>query len=704
MNKLVFTASALLANASSAGDTPPRFSMIAYTGGPMRVRGFAHPVVVDLRGLAIPSQTIPIRLDHRPEQGVGHTTSVRIEAGQIVAEGILSRQTDAARDVTRSARAGFPWQASIGGPVLEAELLPEGERAEVNGQTVEGPLQIVRAMELIEISFVDRGADDATRARVEAKEALPQKPAINTQPAIITKNEAPPQAPAVSPTVSPAVSPAEEPAANNETGNKITNNETTNNETGETGSSEISSQKKNAMEQNHTTAYPPNEEPSAGEIDPLTNSLTDWRTRLAAERRRVAAIEKLGGGKFPELEASAIEGGWTPDQFELAFLRQSRPKVVSAAVPHPKATAKILEAVALAAAGCPASRLEASYDEPTLEASERLRGIGLQEFCELACCRPLPRFRRDAHGWLQAAFSTTALPGILSNIANKTLLEGYNYVEDAWRDICKIASVTDFKSHSRYRMTGSFRFEKVGPGGELKHGMIDEQTYTQKAETHGIMFALTRQMMIDDDLGALTDIPRQIGIGAAEAIADAVWSLLLANPGQSDGRSFFHALHGNLLEGNETALSVDALTAAEVKFGEQTKPNGRPLGITPSILLVPTQLKVIAELLMKSTLLNESPSQPRPSMNPHTGKFRVVSSSYLSNSSFTGASAEAWYLLSDPNRLPALEVAFLGGMDRPTIERADADFNTLGIQFRGYIDFGVREQDWRAALKMTGKN
>ena len=432
--------------------------------------------------------------------------------------------------------------------------------------------------------------------------------------------------------------------------------------------------------------------------------LAEWRGRLAAERRRVAAIEKIGRGRMPELEASAIERGWTPDQFELAFLRQSRPKVAASEGPRPKAAAKVLEAVALAAAGCPASRLEAQYDEPTLEASEKLRGIGLQEFCELACCRPLPRFRRDAHGWLQAAFSTAALPGILSNIANKTLLEGYNYVEDAWRSICKIASVTDFKSHSRYRMTGSFRFEKVGPGGELKHGMIDEQTYTQKAETHGIMFALTRQMMIDDDLGALTDIPRQIGIGAAEAIADAVWSLLLSNPAQSDGRSFFHQLHGNLLEGADTALGVDSLTAAEVRFGEQTKPNGRPLGVTPSILLVPTQLKVIAELLMKSTLLNESPSAPKPSMNPHTGKFRVVSSSYLSNNSFTGASGSAWYLLADPNRLPALEVAFLGGMDRPTIERADADFNTLGIQFRGYIDFGVREQDWRGALKATGSN
>ena len=85
------------------------------------------------------------------------------------------------------------------------------------------------------------------------------------------------------------------------------------------------------------------------------------------------------------------------------------------------------------------------------------------------------------------------------------------------------------------------------------------------------------------------------------------------------------------------------------------------------------------------------------------GKFDVVSSSYLSNTSFTGYSSKAWYLFADPNRLPALEVAFLNGVDRPTVEKTDADFNTLGIQFRGYIDFGVREQDFRGAIRMKGE-
>jgi len=86
--------------------------------------------------------------------------------------------------------------------------------------------------------------------------------------------------------------------------------------------------------------------------------------------------------------------------------------------------------------------------------------------------------------------------------------------------------------------------------------------FGQKADTHGIMFALTRQMIIDDDLGALSDIPRQIGMGAAEALADAVWGLLLSNPTQSDSKTFFHADHKNYLEGADTVLDVDGLTKA----------------------------------------------------------------------------------------------------------------------------------------------
>ena len=78
-------------------------------------------------------------------------------------------------------------------------------------------------------------------------------------------------------------------------------------------------------------------------------------------------------------------------------------------------------------------------------------------------------------------------------------------------------------------------------------------------------------------------------------------------------------------------------------------------------------------------------------------------SRYLSNSHYAGNSAKAWYLLADPNDLPVIEVAFLNGQEAPTIETAEADFSVLGIQLRGYHDFGCALQDNRAGVKSKGE-
>ncbi|NLW83507.1 MAG: hypothetical protein GXY41_03735 [Phycisphaerae bacterium] len=624
----------------AAGDNKevPHFSMVAYTGGMMKIAGFMHPVVVDLEGISIDRQNIPIRLDHNPKQGVGHTDRVVIENGQILADGLISRDTSWARDVAKSGSRGFPWQASIGADILAAEFIPNGSTVTVNGRSFDGPLYVIRQSILKEISFVDNGADTQTTATVAAHQAEPAK-----QPVTPLSEKEPPM---------------------DETKDKHTP---------------------------ETPADPPQTPQKIEAASGVDDPVLQMRQRVADETRRIQAIRTVCDGKHTDIEAKAIVEGWDTTRCELEVLRASRPAAPAAHVRHQSGDPKVFEAVALMAAGVADARMQASYDAPTLEAADRLRGIGIQEYCErISGASHFPRFRRDASGWLQAAFSTASLPGILSNVANKMLLEGYNYIEDAWRRVCKIASVNDFKEHTRYRMTGSFTFEKVGADGELKHGKLDEMKFGQKADTHGIMFALTRQMIINDDLGAFADIPRSIGMGAAEAIADAVWGLLLSNP-----NDFFSLAHKNYKDGADTVLSVDGLTLAEILFSEQTKPNGRPLGITPSLLLVPTALKVAAQLLMTSVLLNETTTanKGKPANNPHVGKLEVVSSAYLSNPSFAGASSKAWYLLADPNRIPAIEVAFLNGVDRPTVEKTDADFNTLGIQFRGYIDFGVREQD-----------
>lgn len=167
----------------AAADGPqqgmPRFSMVAYTGGAMRLGGWRHPVVVDLSGMQIPAQKRPIRMNHDSGLGVGHTESIKVEGGQLLAAGVVSRSTPAAADVVSSGKNGFPWQASIGASSEQVEFVKEGESAAVNGQTFSGPINVVRKSTLGEISFVDLGADGNTSASIAAKAATHQEPAMD---------------------------------------------------------------------------------------------------------------------------------------------------------------------------------------------------------------------------------------------------------------------------------------------------------------------------------------------------------------------------------------------------------------------------------------------------------------------------------------------------------------------------------------------
>ena len=345
-------------------------------------------------------------------------------------------------------------------------------------------------------------------------------------------------------------------------------------------------------------------------------------------------------------------------------------------------------------------------------AAKRFRhGIGLQElFLEAALAngyvghsfradtRTIMRLAFASRDQVQAGWSTIDIGGILSNVSNKFLLEGFFSVERVWRNICAIRSVNDFKTVTSYRLIGTDQYEKVAPGGELKHGTLGEEKYTNKADTYGLLLSVDRRDIINDDLGAITTVPRKSGRGSGQKINDVFWAIFL------DNAAFFTAANKNLLAGADTILNIDGLTRAEVAFMDQTDSDGKPIGIMPTIMLVPTTLSAIGTQLYKSLeLRNTTADNAYPTANPHQGKYRVEVSRYLANKQYKGHSGKAWYLLADPNDLPLIEVAFLNGQESPTIETAEADFKVLGVQMRGYHDFGCALQDPRAGVRCKGE-
>ncbi len=635
---------------------PRRFHMDAYSGAPMAVAGWRFPVVVDLTGLTVRGGA-KVYLDHDRAARVGHIDGIQIEHGALRVSGVISSTSQAAREVAADADNGYPWQASIGATVADAEFVREGQTVTVNGREFAGPVNVARRAALQEVSFVGNGADDATSASIAARIAGEKAIMDGSDKTVETQEKQDtPQAGAQVQAQAPAGGPA-------------------------------------------------------GADDALVvaaDPVAEMRAKAAAEEERIAAVRKVCGTDHADIAAKALREGWDVTRTELEVLRADRPKAPAAHVPDNTMTGTVLEAACVLTAKLTGAEKE--YEEKTLDAaSKRFRGgIGLQELLLEAAWangytgrnfRDSREVLRFAFGKdLQAGFSTIDIGGILSNVANKFLLEGFFSVERVWRSICAVRNVSDFKTVTSYRLIGKDQYEPVAPGGELKRGTLGEESYTNKADTFGLLLSIDRRDMINDDLGAITLVPRKLGRGSGLKINDVFWTVFLANS------AFFKAANLNYVEGTDTALTIDGLTKVEKTFMDQKDSDGKPIGVMPAVMLVPTALSAMATQLFKSVEIRDTTASTKyPVANPHQGKFRAEVSRYLSNSRYTGYSEKAWYLLADPRDLPVIEVAFLNGQESPTIETAEADFNVLGIQMRGYHDFGVALQDPRGGVKAKGE-
>ncbi len=672
------------AGETGAAPALPRFRMVAYTGGPMRIAGWRFPVIVDLAGLAIPSQNRPIRFGHDASAGagVGHTDAISVEAGQLIAAGVVSRDTPAAREIVVSSKNGFPWQASIGASVEEFEFVKDGQKAIVNGRTFEGPVNVVRKATLGEISFVDLGADGNTSAQVAASQ-------------IDTVHE-------------------KETATMD---GITTNTSTTTNSTSASTSTGTGSA-------GTAVAAPPVQAAAVSAVNAAdVRSMDQIRAEALAETNRIAGIRRICNGKCTDIEAQAIRDGWDQTKTELEVLRASRPKApvaggnvmgapmgFSFASPGPT-TSAMLEAACLLSAGL--SKPGNHCSEQDLDAaSKRFRnGISLQDLMvEAAMVNGYigRTFRSDPHtimamafpskAQIEAGYATIDIAPILSNVGNKFLLDGFFSVERTWRNICAVRSVTDFKTVTSYRLIGTDQYELIAPGGELKHGTLGNEIYTNKADTYGLMLTIERRDIINDDLGAITTVPRKLGRGSGLKINDVFWTIFLNNA------AIFAAANKNYLSGAGTVLGIDSLSNAVQAFNDQVDSDGKPISVDPKVLLVPTSLSAMATQLYKSTEIRDTTSNTKmPIANPHQNAYRVEVSRYLGNARYAGSSQKAWYLLADANDLPLIEVAFLNGNESPTIETIEANPNVLGITVRGYHDFGVAMQDPRAGVKNKGE-
>jgi len=676
-NKLLCMSSPVTITAA-AGDgemkTNPKFNVVAYTGGALNLRGWDMPVVVDLAGMSY-SNTLIANLDHDQSRRVGHVTAIDKSESQLMLAGELSASTEARREVLESSVNGFPFQASIEASSDVVTEVAAGKKVKVNGQEFTGPLYVAAKSTLSGFGFVSHGADDNTVVSIAASAANVTPPkGKDMTPELKTWIEA----------MGFDVDSLSEPQLKSLEANYNGQNP-----------------KPNKVEATGMTAFEAKKAEKA-----RVDQITDYALKACdSQPHNIDSIKML--------TEQAIEAKWTLDKFRLELLEASSPQAFGI-INTPRDNR--LSNRVLEAAVCQHGRLpghEKMFDDQTLQAAhDKFRGsIGLNQLFFLAAesngyrggysSQMTVEAQRAAFGMVApgqiraSGFSTISIGTILSNIANKFLRAGFDSIDMTPLRIAAVRSVRDFKTVTTTSLIADVEFEKVGPDGEIKHGTLSELTYSNKADTYGRMLAVTRVDFINDDLGAITSVPMKLGRGGGLKLNNIFWTKFL------DNSAFFTSERTNVNTG-VADMTVGGLTATETIFMDQTDPNGDPLGVEAALLVVPTPLKVPANTLMRSERLITGASTTTGETNPYAGRFRVESSPYMSNANYTGYSASAWYMLADPNVLPMIEIVALNGRVEPTVESADADFNTLGVQMRGFSDIGVEKQEYRAAVRADG--
>nr|DAR63581.1 MAG TPA: major capsid protein [Caudoviricetes sp.] len=322
--------------------------------------------------------------------------------------------------------------------------------------------------------------------------------------------------------------------------------------------------------------------------------------------------------------------------------------------------------------------------------AQELRGMRVRSMFEEVLAREgvANTHRMGEEELLRAALTgTSSLPGILSAAANKSMAKGYQAAQTTFEQFTTVGSNTDFKEATRYRLSEAGSLFEIKENGEFVQDELTEGSAKTKVLTYGRGFSFTRQMIVNDDLSALTRIPSLYAAQAKRGINRLVYKAL--------AEAKFTAKDGNLAA-TGAALSLATIDEARQAMRKQKNLRGEEfLNITPKYLIVPTKSEFLARQLLTST------SDPNAThygvTNPLMGSLQIITDAELD-----ALDTDAYYFLADQMLMDTIEVTYLNGNQRPVIESQVA-FDTLGIRYRIYMDYGVTVVDTKGIYKNAGK-
>ena len=432
---------------------------------------------------------------------------------------------------------------------------------------------------------------------------------------------------------------------------------------------------------------------------------TDVSTAVAAERTRIADINSIGAraGMTAESITAAISGGQTVEAFRAAAFDHmasaadaTRTRVDVTRDETQTRMEHMTDALTVRIGG--ASSLRNAETGAVRPLSTEARAFIDHSFAEMSAIvlgeRSMPRTAGAREDVIRRAMHTTSdFPIIFEASINRVLAARYQVQEPTYRRIAARRQFNDFRPHDQIRVGDFPMLQPVGQSGEIKFGSFGESKETIAVAPYAVQFALTRQMLVNDNIGAIDQVLGSYGDSVARFEEATFYAMKAANAGLGptliEGNvSVFHAAKHFNLAAAGTAITTDALSAGRAAMRKQKNQSGAVLNLRPSILFVGADQETAADKAVAVITPTEAGD-----VNPFSKKLEVLCGPVDGN---------AWELYADPSVSPVFVWGMLEGYTAPRM-RIENPFGVQGVGVSLEHDFGVGAIDFRGGYRNPGQ-
>jgi ATP-dependent protease ClpP protease subunit len=290
---------------------------------------------------------------------------------------------------------------------------------------------------------------------------------------------------------------------------------------------------------------------------------------------------------------------------------------------------------------------------------------------------------------------TGDFPILLENTLHKIVQAAYLTTPDKWSRFCGKTTVSDFRAHNMYRRGTFGVLDTVDENGEFKQKPIPDGAREKlTATTKGNIVAISRQAMINDDLGAFSDIATDLGRAAKLTIEVDVFAYINSNPNTGDGFAFFSAQHGNLKTPGAPPTPSEIDAVRQLMASQKDLSGNDFLEISPSVFLGPLTLGGQARVSNGSQFDPETANKLQR-LNIALGVFTDI----VDTPRLTGT---PWYAFADKDVAPAIVVGFLDGVEEPFLD-SEEGWRIDGLETKVRLDYGVAGVNPQSAVKDAGQ-